>query len=53
MTIAFIPTEERVMLRDSVRRAVQGKALDWTRCAELGWLAVGLPESAGGLSGDP
>lgn len=59
MSIQFIPTEEQVMLRDSVRRwvgrrdprASEDFATVWGQWAELGWLMAGLPEAAGGLGG--
>jgi alkylation response protein AidB-like acyl-CoA dehydrogenase len=58
MDIRFIPTEEQVMLRDSVRRWVeqQGSGQDvdtqWAYFAEMGWLMAALPEEAAGLGGD-
>ena len=59
MAIRFLPTEEQVMFRDTARRWVEheykagGDPVDhWAQFAALGWLAAGLPESAGGLDGD-
>ena len=60
MAIRFIPTEEQVMLRASVRRWAQGQdplkpaATDavWSHAAEMGWLMAGLPQDVGGLGGD-
>ncbi len=58
----FSLTEEQQMLRESVRRFLENecsldarrnaKALDhWPAIAELGWLAIPLPEQVGGLGG--
>lgn len=56
MDIRFIPTEEQIMFRDSVRRWLDrdgAQASDpWPHFAEMGWLMAALPESAGGLGGD-
>lgn len=59
MTMRFLPSEEQVMLRDSARRWVEqayavggDPAAQWAEIAELGWLMIALPESAGGLGGD-
>jgi alkylation response protein AidB-like acyl-CoA dehydrogenase len=61
----FIPTDEQVLLRDSVRRFVEREhaarepsALGhdeaiWAVFGEQGWLAAGLPESVDGLGGGP
>lgn len=59
----FTPTEDQVLLRDSVRRFIEREhaarktpALGhdpaiWALFGEQGWLAAGLPESVGGLGG--
>ncbi|MDB6062893.1 MAG: uncharacterized protein JWM78_2996 [Verrucomicrobiaceae bacterium] len=58
----FNLTEEQHMLSDSVRRFLENecglatgrdnKSSDqWAKIAELGWLAIPLPESVGGLGG--
>jgi alkylation response protein AidB-like acyl-CoA dehydrogenase len=53
--IRFIPTDEQVMFRDSVRRWLErgGEAGDdpWSHFAEMGWLMAALPEEVGGLGG--
>jgi acyl-CoA dehydrogenase len=52
--IRFIPTEEQVMFRDSVRRWLERGDVDadpWPHFAEMGWLMAALPEAAGGLGG--
>ncbi len=59
MTIAFVPTEEQVMLRDGLRRWASARDLreaedpasTWVYGADQGWLMAGLPEAAGGLGG--
>jgi acyl-CoA dehydrogenase len=55
MEINFIPTDEQVMLRDSVRRWAGGDGAAtadcWPLFAEMGWLMASLPEDAGGLGG--
>ena len=59
MSLQFLENEEQQMLRDSVRRwartldVTQGAAFasTWKHLAEMGWLAAGLPEAAGGLGG--
>lgn len=56
--------EEDALLRDSARRFLEdtyawslNRAADpqarWRAMAELGWLALGLPEALGGIGGDP
>ena len=52
MTIEFIPSEERTLLRDSVRRTLETGSLTWAQCAEMGWLMAGVPETAGGFGGN-
>lgn len=60
MNIQFIPSEERQMLKDSVRRWAsridprRGELTEdvWTQFVDMGWLAAGLPEEVGGLGGD-
>lgn len=59
----FTPTEDQVLLRDSVRRFIEREhaarkrpALGhdpaiWALFGEQGWLAAGLPEAVGGLGG--
>ncbi|HEY3696813.1 acyl-CoA dehydrogenase [Phenylobacterium sp.] len=59
----FIPTDEQVLLRDSVRRFVEREHAArvpsrlghddaiWAVFGEQGWLAAGLPEAVGGLGG--
>lgn len=59
MAIAFIPTEEQTMLRDSAKRWAarhDPREADkfeetWPYIVEMGWLMAGLPEDAGGLGG--
>ena len=59
LDLAFLSTDEQVMLRDSVRRWVAARDVrecgnaeaDWMYGAEQGWLMAGLPEDAGGLGG--
>jgi len=63
--VDFNLSEEEAMLRDSLarfvaaeyelpkRRALIASRRDhWHRFVELGWLAVGIPEEAGGCGGD-
>jgi alkylation response protein AidB-like acyl-CoA dehydrogenase len=60
MSIQFLPSDEQRMLRESVHRWVQpidvrqcpDFTATWQQIAEMGWLAAGLPEEAGGLGGD-
>ena len=59
MNVQFLPTDEQVMMRESVRRwtAQEHRTSDdpgqhWALFAELGWLMAALPESAGGLGGN-
>ncbi len=54
MDIRFIPTEEQVMFRDSVRRSIERGEVDadpWPHFTEMGWLMAALPEYVGGLGG--
>lgn len=60
MNVQFVPSEERRMLGDSVRRWASqidprhGESPEqaWNQFIDMGWLAAGLPEAAGGLGGD-
>jgi alkylation response protein AidB-like acyl-CoA dehydrogenase len=52
----FSLSEEQKLLRDSVARFAQERAAGpradhWRAFSELGWLAVGAPEEAGGFGG--
>ena len=53
----FTPSDEQVMLRDSARRFFGARAghgaeaATWHDLAELGWLAIAVPEDADGLGG--
>jgi len=63
----FVYNDEQVMLRDSVDRygqdvwhgadrkviVAEGAARRWCDMADLGWLALALPETHGGLGGGP
>lgn len=59
MDLNFLPSDEQVMLRESVRRWAAARDVrepgdaeaDWAYGAEQGWLMAGLPEEAGGLGG--
>ena len=52
----FTASDEQAMLRDSARRYFSDTSSDrdaaWATYAELGWLALAVPEDAGGLGGD-
>jgi alkylation response protein AidB-like acyl-CoA dehydrogenase len=60
VSIQFIPTDEQVMLRDSLRRWAadrdvrQAEDFDttWRFAAEQGWLMAGQAEELGGLGGN-
>lgn len=53
----FTPSDEQVMLRDSARRFLGERighgagGATWRDLAELGWLAIAVPEDAGGFGG--